>query len=225
MAPELIAVRSAAARPWPRSYRPPMTGSSPFADSSRPEGVPHGGPDHAAALPYRIACLCDLRDKDGRVLLLKRNKSPNLGLCSPIGGKLDMATGESPAQCARREIQEEAGIDVPISRLHLIGLVSECAFEGKGHWLMFVYRVLDPVEVPPQEIREGQLEWYTWEQIEHLPLPETDRQIIWPLVRRHEPQHPGERPGFFAVHIDCRGQGETGAESARMTSHVEQFSR
>lgn len=179
----------------------------------------------ASPLPYRIACLCDLRDKDGRILLLRRNKAPNLGLCSPIGGKLDMVSGESPAQCARREIQEEAGLDIPFDRLHLIGLVSECAFEGAGHWLMFMYRILGPVEVAPQEIREGTLDWYTWEEMEHLPLPETDRQVIWPLVRRHEPTSPGERPGFFAVHIDCRTAGETGAESGRMTSHVEQFSR
>jgi 8-oxo-dGTP diphosphatase len=180
----------------------------------------------AQNLPYRIACLCDLRDKDGRILLLRRNRAPNLGLCSPIVGKLDMASGESPAQCARREIREEAGIDIPIERLHLIGLVSECAFEGRGHWLMFVYRVLGPVEVPPQTINEGELNWYTWDEVQNLPLPETDRQIIWPLVRRHESPAPqgagdGERPGFFAVHIDCRPQVSGG----QMVSHVEQFSR
>lgn len=156
------------------------------------------------ALPYRLACLCDLRDERGRVLLLRRAKSPNFGLCSPIGGKLDVELGESPAQCAQREIHEEAGIEVPIDRLHLIGLVSEQAFEGKGHWLMFVYRVLGPVVVTQTQIREGTLEWFEPEQIDGLPLPETDRLIIWPLMRRHEASGPGGRPGFFAVHIDCR---------------------
>ncbi|MBS0188690.1 MAG: NUDIX domain-containing protein, partial [Planctomycetes bacterium] len=82
------------------------------------------------ALPYRLACLCDLRDKDGRLLLLKRAKAPNMGLVSPIGGKLDVATGESPARCAQREIEEESGIHVPIERLHLTGLISESSFEG-----------------------------------------------------------------------------------------------
>ncbi|HRJ49981.1 MAG TPA: NUDIX hydrolase, partial [Phycisphaerales bacterium] len=71
-------------------------------------------------MPYRLACLCDLRDERGRILLLRRAKAPNQGLCSPIGGKLDVSTGESPAQCARREIMEEAGIDVPIERLRLV---------------------------------------------------------------------------------------------------------
>ncbi len=156
-------------------------------------------------MPYWIACLCDLRDADGRVLLLRRIKSPNLGLCSPIGGKLDVAHGESPAQCAQREILEEAGIHVPIDRIRLIGLVAETAFEGRGHWLMFVYRVLGAVEVEPRDMREGRLDWFAPAEIEGLPLPETDRKIIWPLMRRTEPRSGTGLPGFFSVHIDCRG--------------------
>lgn len=157
------------------------------------------------ALPYRIACLCDLRDAHGRILLLRRLKAPNLGLCSPIGGKLDVATGESPARCAQREIHEEAGLEIPMERIHLLGLVSEAAFEGKGHWLMFVYRVLGPVEVEPRDMREGRLDWFRPEEIEALPLPETDRRIIWPLMNAAEQKTSAGRPGFFAVHIDCAG--------------------
>lgn len=162
-----------------------------------------------SALPYRLACLCDLRDEQGRILLLRRNKAPNQGLCSPIGGKLDIESGESPAQCAAREIHEEAGIEVSIDRLHLVGLISEQAYEGQGHWLLFLYRVLRPVVVPAQDIREGRLEWFTLAEIDALPLPDTDRRIIWPLMRRHESKSQGGTPGFFAVHIDCRNGGMT----------------
>jgi 8-oxo-dGTP diphosphatase len=168
-------------------------------------------------LPYRLACLCDLRDAQGRILLLRRLKEPNKGLCSPIGGKLDMTTGESPAQCAVREIKEEAGIDVPVERLHLMALISERGFEAKGHWLLFFYRILGPVEVEPQDMREGRLEWFAPHELDALPLPETDRRIIWPLIKEHESPaalaKPGglrslyARPGFFTVHIDCTGQG------------------
>ncbi len=173
--------------------------------------VPSPMPDQSVhgslpALPYRIACLCDLRDAQGRVLLLHRKKEPNKGLVSPIGGKLDVAVGESPAECARREIQEEAGIEVPIERLHLVGLVSECAFEGRGHWLMFVYRVLGAVWVEPQDMREGRLDWHAPGELSKLPVPESDREVIWPLMWRAEPRGEGKRPGFFAVHIDCRGE-------------------
>jgi 8-oxo-dGTP diphosphatase len=113
-----------------------------------------------------------------------------------------MTTGESPAQCARREIMEEAGIEVPIERLHLLGLISEASYEGKGHWLLFYYKVLGEVWVEPRDIGEGRLDWFHPEEIEKLPLPETDRKIIWPLVKRHE-----GGPGFFAVHIDCADGG------------------
>lgn len=175
-------------------------------------------------LPYKLACLCDLRDKDGRILLIERKKAPNQGLCSPIGGKLDTATGESPHQCAQREIQEEAGIDIPIERLHLMGLISERAFEGEGHWLMFYFRVLGPVEVPETEIAEGRLRWFEPGAVAGLPLPESDRKVIWPLVGDHDHQHLARAdadrtglPGLFCVHIDCRDN--------RMAWSVEQTGR
>ncbi len=174
-------------------------------------------------LPYKLASLCDLRDKDGRILLLRRKKSPNLGLCSPIGGKLDMSTGESPAQCAQREIHEEAGIHVPMDRLFLGALISEQAFEGKGHWLMFYYRVLGPVWVEPQDIREGRLDWFKPAEVDRLPLPETDRRIIWPMIRKHEGaarNDPFAKPDFFALHIDL-----TAGEGEQMRWSVEQEPR
>jgi 8-oxo-dGTP diphosphatase len=150
-------------------------------------------------LPHKIAVLCDLRDAQGRLLMLHRRKPPNMDLYSPIGGKLDAHTGESPAQCARREIQEEAGLDIPIERLRLGGMISEKAYEGETHWLLFYYRVLGPVELEPFEMREGKLEWVEPDKIRDLPLPETDRKAIWPAIAQHKDG------GFFALHIDCTG--------------------
>ncbi len=159
---------------------------------------------HLANLPYKLACICDLVDDKGRHLLLHRKKAPNLGLFSPIGGKLDVHTGESPAQCAQREIHEEVGLDLPLERLHLLGMVAETAFEGKGHWLMFVYQVLGTVWVEPHDMREGRLDWYTREEMMKLDIPETDRKVILPLMRKAERQTANGKPGFFSVHIDCR---------------------
>ncbi len=153
--------------------------------------------DHT--LPYKIAVLCDLRDAAGRVLLIHRAKEPNKGLYSPIGGKLETGIGESPAQAARREIMEEAGIDVPIERLTLRLVVSEQAYLGKTHWLMFVYRVEGAVEVPERAFDEGRLEWRTPDELASLPMPETDAKFIWPALRAHE-------DGFATLHIDCRSE-------------------
>jgi len=149
-------------------------------------------------MPHTIAVLCDLRDERGRVLLIRRAKEPNKGLYSPVGGKVEIALGESPAQAARRETLEEAGVDLPADRFRLAGLVTERGYLGQGHWLMFVYRCLEPVSAPERTIREGALEWHEPSALDRLPLPETDRRVIWPLIFEHQ-------GGFFAVHIDCTG--------------------
>lgn len=160
---------------------------------------------NSPAYPYKIAVLCDLRDRGGRVLLIKRAKEPNRGLYSPIGGKLDTASGESPARCAQREIHEEAGLLMPIERLRLVGIISERGFQGQTNWLMFWYRVTGSVEVGPRSIVEGELEWHPLSALDALPLPETDRKVIWPLVRAHDPGTPGAGTGFFCVHVVCDG--------------------
>lgn len=151
------------------------------------------------ALPYRIAVLCYLYDADDRVLLLHRNKSPNKGMYSPIGGKLEVALGEGPHDCAKREIMEEAGIDLADEDVRLSGIVSETAYEGQTHWLIFLFEVMRPIahdEVRAMDMDEGALEWVPSDQVASQPIPETDQRIMWPLVCQH-------RGGFFMVHIDC----------------------
>lgn len=147
-------------------------------------------------LPYKIAVLCYLFDADGRVLLLHRRKPPNRDLYSPVGGKLEQSVGESPTACAVREIEEETGLAVTDDDLHLTGVVSESAYENQTHWLMFLYEVTRPVAVGRTTFDEGTLEWFAPEAIADLPIPATDRDVIWPQFWKH-------RGGFFAAHIDC----------------------
>lgn len=151
------------------------------------------------SLPYKIASLCYLFDEQGRILLLHRVKPPNQHLYSPIGGKLEQAIGESPTTCAQREIKEETGLEIPLDNLHLTGIVSETAYLGQTHWLMFLYEVTKPVTIPEDAMTfdEGTLEWHAPEAITDLPIPQTDRSVIWPMFWEH-------RGRFFAAHIDCQ---------------------
>lgn len=149
-------------------------------------------------LPYKIAVLCYLFDDRGRLLLLHRRKPPNRDLYSPVGGKLDQGSGESPAACAVREIQEETGLKVLPQNLHLTGIVSESGFDDQMHWLMFLYEVTHPVRVEGSTFDEGRLEWHEPAALAGLPIPDTDRQVIWPLFWRY-------RGRFFCVHIHCAG--------------------
>ena len=166
------------------------------------EGDLSGG---RSELPYRIAVLCYLRDESGRQLMLHRSKKPNAGMYSPIGGKLEILTGEGPHDCARREIHEETGLEIDPGDIRLIGMVSEKAYETAGHWLIFCFqvtRVIDPDELHVTEFDEGVLEWIEQDRIESLDIPDTDRKVLWPLVRDH-------RDGVFSVHIDCSVQPMT----------------
>ena len=152
------------------------------------------------AFPYKIAVLCYLYDPQGRLLLLHRRKPPNSDKYSPIGGKLEIAEGESPHDCARREVWEEAGVRLEPNEIRLLGLVSEAAFEGEEHWLIFLFevtRAIRPEELAHSEFDEGRLEWHAIEDVARLPIPETDQRILWPAVQKH-------KDGFFALHIDCR---------------------
>lgn len=151
-------------------------------------------------MPYRIAVLCYVYDDDGRLLLLHRNKSPNAGMYSPVGGKLEAARGESPHAAAVREIGEETGLDLDVTDVRMAGIVAETAYEGETHWLIFLFEVTRAVqhdEIAAMSIAEGELEWVEADRVAELPIPETDREIMWPMVKRN-------RGGFFVVDIDCR---------------------
>ncbi len=154
----------------------------------------------AATLPFKISALVFLRDARGRHLLIKRAKAPNLGCWSPVGGKLEMARGESPFECAVREVGEEAGHRVEASDLHLFGMVSERGYEGSAHWLMFLFDCRKPLAGLPADISEGRFGLFTREEVDGLELPPTDRTLLWPVWDRH-------RGSFLAYRAECDPAG------------------
>ncbi len=149
------------------------------------------------ALPYRIAVLVFLENAAGEHLLLLRAKPPNLGVWSPIGGKLEMATGESAFECAVRETREETGLEVATGDLHLFSVIAEKAYEGQSHWLMFLFRCRKPLAGLPPDISEGKFGFFSRRAVDALPIPETDRTALWPTYDAH-------RDGFVALRADCR---------------------
>lgn len=150
----------------------------------------------SAALPYKIAVLVFLENAEGDHLLLLRAKPPNLGVWSPIGGKLETATGESPYECAVRETFEETGQQVSLEDLHLFAMIAEKAYEGQSHWLMFLFRCRLPIATLPPDINEGRFGFFSRAAIDQLPIPETDRTALWPVYDRY-------RDRFVALRADC----------------------
>ena len=156
--------------------------------------LPH--PRTMTSLAYKIAVLVFLENSSGEQLLLLRAKPPNLGVWSPIGGKLETAIGESPFECAVRETREETGFEVTTADLHLFAMVAEKAYEGESHWLMFLFRCRRPIVALPPAITEGRFGFFSRTAIDVLPIPETDRTALWPVYDRYRDQ-------FVALKADC----------------------
>jgi 8-oxo-dGTP diphosphatase len=145
---------------------------------------------------YRISTLIYLENATGEILLMQRRKAPNQGLWSPIGGKLEMATGESPFEAARRETAEEVGLRLGDEDLHLFAMIAEKSYEDAGHWLMFLFVAKTKLSQLPPAIDEGNFAFFPRAAIDSLPIPETDRQALWPIYDQH-------RAGFVSLRADC----------------------
>jgi 8-oxo-dGTP diphosphatase len=150
----------------------------------------------AAQLDYKIAVLVFLENTAGELLLMLRAKPPNLGVWSPIGGKLETAIGESPFECAVRETHEETGFQVTAADFHLFAVIAEKAYEGQSHWLMFLFRCGKPIPSLPPAIAEGRFAFFSRAAIDTLPIPETDRTALWPIYDKY-------RDRFVMLKADC----------------------
>ncbi|MBQ6534966.1 MAG: NUDIX hydrolase [Opitutales bacterium] len=165
-------------------------------------------------LPFKISALVFVSDGRGRQLLIRRAKEPNFGLWSPIGGKLEMALGESPFECAARETREEIGLDVGESDFHLFAMVSERGYEGSAHWLMFLFDCKKKIDSLPEDIGEGRFGLFDYSDIKSgkVEIPETDKTLLWNLWEKY-------REGSMAVmRVDCSRAGALEARIQQIIS-------
>ncbi len=147
-------------------------------------------------LSYKLAVLVFIENEAGEQLLILRNKAPNLGNWSPIGGKLETSQGESPFECAARETYEETGHAISTADLHMFAMIAEKAYEGEAHWLIFLFRCLKPIAALPPTIDEGSFGFFRREQIDSIAIPETDREALWAIWDKY-------RDRFVALKADC----------------------
>ncbi len=127
---------------------------------------------------YRVGVLLYFRSDQGEVLLIRRARRPNMGLWCAVGGKLEMASGESPFECAIREAQEEVGAVLEEDNLALRCMLSERSYEGTGHWLMFLFEVRPRLASLPPPIDEGVFEFFEVDALKELDMPLLDRKIL-----------------------------------------------
>lgn len=124
-------------------------------------------------------------DNGRQFLLLHRNKKTNdihEGKYISVGGKFEL--GETPEECAIREIYEETGLVV--NKLDLKGIITYPHFDKTGEdWYCFVYRVSDYIGELKTVCDEGTLVWVDYNQILSYPTWEGDYiHLKWILEER-----------------------------------------
>lgn len=152
----------------------------------------------------KIVTLVIIRDASGRFLLMKREKNPNIGLWSPVGGKHEPELRESLHESAAREVREEALVDAAPSDLMLRGIATERGVNEKGDradYMMFIFELLRwKGEIPPRG-PEGDFAWFPEDEVMRAAIPETDREIFWPYLLKGT--------AFFSVAIEWDGRRVT----------------
>jgi 8-oxo-dGTP diphosphatase len=133
----------------------------------------------------KLATLCYIR-KEGKTLMVHRIKKENdvhLGKWNGLGGKLE--PGETPEECAVREVYEESGLVV--CKMDLKGILTFPGFSNDEDWYAFVF-VIDEFDGQLSESPEGVLQWIRDEDVSELNLWEGDRFFL-PWL---------DKPGLFS---------------------------
>jgi len=136
---------------------------------SRPRIVVPKPPLKLATLVYAL--------RDEQVLLLRRNTEPNRGLWVAPGGKFDH--GESPTECAVREMYEETGLRIqqPVLR----GVMTETSPRADYQWLTFIFVAWDFEGTFTPAPGIGEFRWVPVDEVAKLPIPPADA-IFFPRL-------------------------------------------
>lgn len=99
--------------------------------------------------------ICFIRKRD-KLLLLNRNKSPNMGMWNGVGGKIEQ--NESPQEGVIRETLEETGIS--LQEVKYAGDVTWDSNRGNAGMHVFIADLPKVIDLyTPITTREGVLEW------------------------------------------------------------------
>jgi 8-oxo-dGTP diphosphatase len=123
----------------------------------------------------QLATLCYLIDNNS-TLMLYRNKKKNdyhQGKWTVPGGKFEQ--GESPEECAIREVKEESGLIMKNPKMK--GFITFPLFDGKKDWYVFLFTAHE-FEGKLIDSNEGMLEWMPNDKLLELNLWDGDKIFI-----------------------------------------------
>ncbi|WP_164682743.1 NUDIX hydrolase [Streptococcus hyointestinalis] len=117
----------------------------------------------------KLATICYI-DNGKELLLLHRNKKPNdvhEGKWISVGGKLE--AGETPYECARREILEETHLTV--TEMDFKGNITFPDITPGQDWYTYVFKVtgFEGELISDEESRAGTLAWIPYDKVLTMP--------------------------------------------------------
>ncbi len=125
----------------------------------------------------KLATLCYVTDKKtDSTLMIHRVKKENdyhEGKWNGLGGKFEQ--GESPEECAIREIEEECGLKV--KSIKMKGFITFPMFDGKDDWYVFLFTA-DEFTGELIDSNEGNLAWIKNNALIDLNLWDGDKIFI-----------------------------------------------
>ena len=108
---------------------------------------------------------------------MRRTADPNRGLWVAPGGKLE--DGESPVECAVREMREETGL--VINRPLLRAVMTETSPRADYQWLTFIFVAWDFAGTFTPATGVGEFRWVPVDEVTKLPIPPADA-IFFPRL-------------------------------------------
>ncbi|MCK5133375.1 MAG: 8-oxo-dGTP diphosphatase [Candidatus Sabulitectum sp.] len=121
----------------------------------------------------KLAVLCYIRN-NGKTLMMHRNsrqEDMHFGKWNAPGGKME--PGETPEECAIREVFEETALVVEHPRMR--GVLTFPAFNGEEDWYVYVFTARKFTGVLKKSCHEGDLFWIEDSNLMSLPLWDGDR--------------------------------------------------
>ena len=130
-----------------------------------------------------------VRDRRGRLLLVKRGRPPFLGIWALPGGFCEY--GETTEACCARETREETGVRVKVGKL--LGVYSDPERDPRGHTVTVLYEARPIRGTAKGSDDAAEAGWFTKKELRGLEFAFDHGMIIRRQLARRRRAAPSRR--------------------------------
>jgi 8-oxo-dGTP diphosphatase len=119
----------------------------------------------------RVGVGCWIFNQNGEVLLGKRLSKHGTGTWAPPGGHLEF--GETPAQCASRELFEETGLKISPNKIKIFAVTNDIFKDENKHYITIHCSIQYEQAIPTFiDVKEkDKCEVWQWFKTNKMPKP------------------------------------------------------